>query len=468
MPRDDLAMMPVTELSALLRKRQASPVELVQAYLERIGRLDGKLHAYITVCEAEALSDARRAAAELAQGRSRGPLHGIPVAVKDQLNARGLPTTAGSSFLKEAPQEDSTVVARLRQAGAVLLGKLNLSEFALGGSIHHPFGVPRNPWNLECQPGQSSSGSGIAVAASLCAAAIGEDTAGSIRSPAAWCGITGLRPTWGRVSRHGMLPMAWSMDQAGPMTKTVEDCALLFQAIAGHDPKDPYTSRRPVPAFQPRETLRDVRIGLVREAVASGVVEAEVKTALEAALSVLEETGAAVQEVSIPLFPHGGLLSNALADAEAAYVHRHWLRAHAQEYDVASRRRLLAASLTPAALYQKALRFRVLMRRQVLAALEQVDVLVLPSQAGPAPKIATSTGLNSKEEVMRQFFGIRAHRGPFNLAGVPAMSVPCGFTAGGLPIGMQLVGRPFEEAVLFQVGAAYQGRTPWHTRRPPL
>jgi aspartyl-tRNA(Asn)/glutamyl-tRNA(Gln) amidotransferase subunit A len=252
------------------------------------------------------------------------------------------------------------------------------------------------------------------------------------------------------------------------MTKSVEDCALLFEAIAGHDPRDPYTSRQPVAPFRPRDGLSGCRIGVVQEAIAAGAVEAEVKSALEAAVAALEEAGASAREVSIPLFPYGGLLSNTVADAEAAYVHRHWLRAHAGEYDVASRRRLLAASLTPAPLYQKALKFRALMRRQVLAALEQADVLVLPTQAGPAPKIATTTGMNSKADVLHQFFGVRAHRGLFNLAGVPAMSVPCGFTSGGLPAGMQLAGRPFDEAALFQVGHAYQQRTPWHTRRPPL
>ena len=267
MAEESLTSLPVTRLSQLLHSREVSPVELTKLYLERIGHLDGTLHAYITVCREEALAQARKAESDLINGSVTGPLHGIPMAVKDQMHARGLPTTAGSVILKEVAREDSTVVARLKKAGAVFLGKLNLSEFALGGNIHHPYGTPRNPWNLEHQPGHSSSGTGIAVAASLCAAAIGEDTGGSNRTPAAWCGVTGLRPTWGRVSRHGMIGVSWSMDQAGPMARSVEDAALVFQAIAGHDPKDPYTSRRPVPIFQPQDLLKGLRIGVVREAL---------------------------------------------------------------------------------------------------------------------------------------------------------------------------------------------------------
>ena len=468
MANEELVHASVTELSALLGDGKLSPVELTQAYLDRIAALDGTLHAFITVDAEGALEAARTAESAIAGGRRLGPLHGIPMAVKDQMDARGLPTTGGSSILNDVAKTDSTVVARLREAGTVLLGKLNLSEFALGGSINHPYGVPRNPWDTDRQPGQSSSGSGIAVAASMCAAAIGEDTSGSIRGPAAWCGITGLRPTWGRVSRHGILPMSWSMDQAGPLTRTVEDCATVFAAIAGHDPNDPYTSHQPVPAYTPVESLKGVRIGVIRESMGDGMVDAEVQQRGEEAVVAMRQAGAEVIEVSIPLFPQGGLISNGVADADAAYVHRERLAAHAAEYDFATRRRLLAASLMPAHLYQKAQRFRVIMRRQVMAALESADVLVTPSQSQPAPLIATDTGLYSKDAVMRQFFGIRAHRGPFNLAAVPAMSIPCGFTDAGLPVGLQLVGRPFDESTLFQVGGAYQARTDWHTRRPPL
>jgi aspartyl-tRNA(Asn)/glutamyl-tRNA(Gln) amidotransferase subunit A len=468
MANDDLIHASVAELSGLLDAKKLSPVELTQAYLDRIASLDERLHAFITIDAEGALASAREAESAISNGRRVGALHGIPMAVKDQMDAKGLPTTAGSSILKDVATADATVVARLRESGVVLLGKLNLSEFALGGSINHPYGVPRNPWDTDRQPGQSSSGSGIAVAASMCAAAIGEDTSGSIRGPASWCGITGLRPTWGRVSRHGILPMSWSMDQAGPMTRTVEDCATVFAAIAGFDPNDAYTSHKSPPSYQPLESLKGKRVGVIREAIGDGMVDSEVQQRCEEAVTVMREAGAEVVEASIPLFPQGGLLSNGVADADAAYVHRERLAAHAAEYDFATRRRLLAASLMPAHLYQKAMRFRVIMRRQVLAALEGVDVLVTPAQSQPAPPIATDTGLDSKDAVMRQFFGIRAHRGPFNLAAVPAMSIPCGFTDSGLPVGLQLVGRPFDEATLFQIGGAYQARTDWHTQRPVL
>lgn len=468
MANQELIHASVAELSGLLDAKAISPVELTQAYLDRIAALDERLHAFITVDSEGALASAKAAESAIASGKRLGPLHGIPMAVKDQMDATGLPTTGGSSILKNVAISDATVVSRLRESGVVLLGKLNLSEFALGGSINHPYGVPRNPWDTERQPGQSSSGSGIAVAASMCAAAIGEDTSGSIRGPASWCGITGLRPTWGRVSRYGILPMSWSMDQAGPMTRTVEDCATVFAAIAGYDPNDTYTSHKAPPSYLPVESLKGKRIGVIREAIGEGMVDSEVQQRCEDAVAVMREAGAEVVEASIPLFPQGGLLSNGVADADAAYVHRERLAAHAAEYDFATRRRLLAASLMPAHLYQKASRFRVIMRRQVMAALESVDVLVTPAQSQPAPPIATDTGLDSKDAVMRQFFGIRAHRGPFNLAAVPAMSIPCGFTDSGLPVGLQLVGRPFDESTLFQVGGVYQARTDWHTQRPSL
>src|SRR5262245_54833032 len=245
MADDDLAFLPATRLAALVRDKQLSPAELTRLYLDRIQRLDGPLRGYITVCEEAAVDSARRAEALVMSDARLGPLHGVPFAVKDQFDTAGMRTTMGSRlFADNTPLADATVVSRLVDAGGILLGKLNLTEFALGGTVEYPYGQPRNPWNLEHETGGSSSGSGIATAAGLCGAAVGEDTGGSVRSPASWCGVVGLRPTWGRVSRHGSFPLCWSMDTPGPVTRTVADTALLLQIIAGHDPHDPLSSAR--------------------------------------------------------------------------------------------------------------------------------------------------------------------------------------------------------------------------------
>ena len=456
-----------TQLAALLQAGEVTSVDLTRAYIERAGKY-ARLNAFITLDADGALAQAEAADKEIKLGRAHSPLLGLPVAVKDQLDVAGLRTTAGSKLVDYVPAEDSTAVARLREAGAVILGKLNMSEFAIGGSITHPYGVPHNPWDETRQAGQSSSGSGIAVSASLCAAALGGDTAGSIRGPAAWCGVAGLRPTWGRVSRKGTWPLAWYFDTIGPLGRTVEDCARVFEAIAGHDPKEPASSRLPLQPFVPREGLSGLRVGLVRESIENGASTDEVAEGLRGALDVLRSAGANVEDVSLPLFPHGGMVCGGLSDAEGAYVHRHRLRERPQDFDFGSRRRLLAGTLISATDYVKLSRLRMLIRLEVMDVLGRVDVLVTPTQAEVAPKLPTSTGLTSKEAVLRQFFGSRAHRATFSLAGVPALSVPVGFSAEGLPLSMQIVGRPFEENTVFQVGHAYQQLTDWHERRPPL
>jgi len=268
-----------------MREKRLSSVELVTAYLERIERLDGRLRAFITVCGESALVDAKRAESEAAKGQWRGPLHGIPFAVKDQLDTAGILTTSGSALLRShVPTEDSTVMARLIQAGGILIGKLNLTEFALGGTLRFPYGQPRNPWNDEHDPGGSSSGSGIAAAAALCSITLGEDTGGSVRSPASYCGAVGLRPTWGRVSRHGCFPAAWSMDQVGPLTRTVEDAALVLGLIAGYDERDPTTSRSAVPDYRAalNAGVKQLRIGVLTELVDGADTHPEVRAPLPA------------------------------------------------------------------------------------------------------------------------------------------------------------------------------------------
>jgi aspartyl-tRNA(Asn)/glutamyl-tRNA(Gln) amidotransferase subunit A len=471
MSSEELAFLDAVELARLIRTRQVSPVELVRLYLERIDRLDGRLRAYITVCREEALQAAQRAEAAVAAGPTLGPLHGVPFAVKDQIDAAGLRTTMGSRVLPDmVPAADATVVARLRAAGAVLLGKLNLTEFALGGTREFPFGQPRNPWNPEHDPGGSSSGSGIATATGLCGFALGEDTGGSVRSPAAWCGTVGVRPTWGRVSRHGVFPLSWSMDAVGPLSRSVRDSALILFVIGGRDERDPTTSRRPVPDVS--RTLGDgvtgLRLGVVRELTAGAETQAEVRGAVEAAAARLGALGASVKDVSLPLLPLAGAAFMALADSEGAGLHARWLRARPGDYDAGTRRRLLAAGLLPAAVYHEAQRARALIRRQVLEALRDHDALLAPMAHTAAPPIAAGRApITGKEDVGPRFFTRRCYGSPASLGGIPALSVPCGFTASGLPIGLQVMGRPFDEATVLKVAHAYEQATDWHRRRPP-
>jgi aspartyl-tRNA(Asn)/glutamyl-tRNA(Gln) amidotransferase subunit A len=462
---EDAVLRPASELSRLLASGALSPVALTRAYIERATRY-ARLNAYITLAEDAALAQAEAAEQEISAGIVRGPLHGVPIAVKDQLDVAGMRTTAGSKLVDYVAESDSVAVAKLREAGAIILGKLNMSEFALGGNITHPYGVPHNPWDETRQAGQSSSGSGIAVAASLCAAALGGDTAGSIRGPAAWCGIVGLRPTWGRVSRQGTWPLAWFFDTIGPMTKTVADAAMVFDAIAEKDGDS--KSAASVAALDGRGGLSGLCLGVVRESIDDGACTDEVAAGVQRALGVLRDAGAAVTDVSLPLFPHGGMICGGISDAEAAHVHRHRLRERPEDFDFASRRRLMYGSLITGAEYVKLTRLRWQMRRDIMALLNDVDVLVTPTQAEVAPKLQTATGLTSKEAVLRQFFGSRAHRGTFSLAGVPALSLPVGFSDGGLPLSMQLVGRPFAENTLLHIGAVYQGKTAWHEARPSL
>ena len=308
MADEELAFETVARLASLIERREVSPVALVEAYLTRIDRLNDRVHAYITVCRESALAEARTAEKEIASGRYRGPLHGVPIGLKDQFYTKGVRTTGGSRIHANlTPDEDATIVRRLKDAGAIVLGKHNMAEFAMGGTREHPYGNPRNPWDLERHPGHSSSGSGVAVSASMCAAAIGEDTGGSGRIPAAACGISAIRPTHGRISRHGTFPMSWSMDCASPMGRTAEDCALLLQAIAGHDPRDPTSSALPVPDYRSalRSDIGDMRVGVVRELVPPESADAGVRSAFAEGVRVFEKLAASVEEVSIPLIGAG-------------------------------------------------------------------------------------------------------------------------------------------------------------------
>jgi Asp-tRNA(Asn)/Glu-tRNA(Gln) amidotransferase A subunit family amidase len=398
-------------------------------------------------------------------------MHGIPVAVKDQFWTKGIRTTNGSTILKDfIPDEDATVIANLKQAGSVLLGKLNMSEYASGDAFHHPYGRPHNPWDLSRNPGTSSSGSGAATAAGLCATSLGEDTGGSIRGPAAFCGLVGIRPSWGRVSRYGVFGASWSMDIVGPISRTTADCAMTLGAIAGYDPKDPYTWNAPVPDYQAALTgdIRGLRVGVIQERVHTGAVEPEVQEVVVKAISVLGELGATVEEVSIPLIVHSAAVSSALISSDAATLNRRDITEHLEQFDHNNQVRLLMGSIMPARAYQKATRLRQMLRQQILDALSQVDVLVMPTSSIPASPIPERAGINSKQEIIDGYAGRRSFTAPFNLANTPALSINCGFTAGDLPIGLQIAGKPFDEETVLRVAHAYEQATDWHTRRPPI
>jgi aspartyl-tRNA(Asn)/glutamyl-tRNA(Gln) amidotransferase subunit A len=470
MEKRHLPWLAITELSSLIEKKEVSPVEVVEAYLERIDRLNTRLHAYLTVCREAALRAARTAEQAIVRGQYHGPLHGIPFAVKDQLATRGLRTTAGSPiFAERVIDEDATVIVRLQQAGAILLGKLNMTEFGTTG-FSHQFNTPRNPWDLACYTGGSSSGSGVATAAYLCATALGEDTGGSIRFPAAWCGLVGLRPSWGRVSRYGLLPGVWSMDTLGPLSRSVADCAITLAAMAGYDPKDPYTWNVPVPPYARAldGNIRGVRVGVVQEQLYTDMVEPEVREAVRRAIEVLRGLGALVQEVSLPLSAHAWTISSGLR-VEAPMRYYELLRSRRRDIGHDNRIGYLTGILLPAPAYYKAQQLRSLLRQQVLQALEQVDVLVQPTAGKVAQKVEPDPVVDSKEKAGRLSWLLTT---TYSLANVPALSLPCGFatTRSGaeLPIGLQIAARPFNETLVLQVAHAYEQQTAWHRKRPPL
>ena len=465
MDKRDIPFLTTAQLADLIRTREVSPVEATAAYLDRIEALNFKFNSYLTVCRSEAMADAAEAERAIGRGEYLGPLHGIPVAVKDQLWTKGIRTTAGSRIMGDfVPDEDATAVANLKKAGGIVLGKTNMTEFAIG--IAQTYGYNRNPWNLDRFTGGSSAGSGSATAAFLCSTSLGEDTGGSIRRPAAWCGVVGLRPSWGRVSRHGVTASSWSMDQVGPISRTVEDAAITLGAIAGYDPKDPYTWDVSVPDYRSAlgGDLSGVRVGAIRELLYSDIVEPEVRGGVLAARAVMEELGATVEEVSMPVTAHCGTMGTVLINTESAAVYRDWTRERLREFSRSNRTVLLSGSIMPAQAYVKVQKLREMLRREVLEALESYDVLILPTAKRCAPPVNEDPVLTSKQTV-RDLALVMTR--PFNLAGTPAISINCGFNSAGLPIGLQIGGRPFDESMVLKVAHAYEQHTPWHTMRPP-
>ena len=466
MTKSELPFLSAGDLSRLIQSKEVSPVEATEAYLDRIASLDHRFNSYLTVMREQALADAQQAEEDIASGQHKGPMHGVPVAVKDQFWSKGVRSTGGSRILADfVPGEDATVIANLRKAGAVVLGKTNMTEFAITG-FSHRYATPRNPWNTDSYTGGSSSGSGAATAAYLCATSLGEDTGGSIRFPATWCGLVGLRPSWGLVSRYGVMRGVWSMDTVGPISRTVEDAAITLGAIAGHDPKDRYSSTVPVPDYRQAlgGDLNGLKIGVITEFMESDLVEPKVRQTVSDSFATLGELGATVEEVSVPLSMDAGVASAILLAVEPALAQQDWIKDQLQDYGHDVRILLLTGSLLPAQAYYKAQKLRTMLRQQVLDSLEKYDVLVLPTSGKGAQPLEQDPPITSKETASRLAFLFTRI---FNLASCPAISVPCGFDDRGMPVGLQIGARPGAEETIFKVAHAYEQATAWHTMRPP-
>ena len=460
---DALCDLDLRGLSEAIQAGKVSSEEATRAYLQRIDRHDGVLRAYITVMADRALAAARAADAELRSGARRGPLHGVPVALKDLIAVAGVRMTAGSRVLAEhVPDHDAHVTERLHAAGAIVLGKLAMHEFAFGRPVvDGPFPTGRNPWDVRREPAGSSSGSGVAVAAGLCAGSLGSDTGGSIRGPAARCGIVGLKQTYGLVSRRGVVTLSWSLDHVGPMTRGVWDSAVLLQAIAGSDPGDASTRHAQVQDYtaELEAGVRSLKLGLLRRFyVDFPGLHADVKTASLAAFDELHRQGATVEDVDAPTLDLAGAMWVAYL-AEVYEYHRHTLRERPQDYGEGLRTRIYMGGLATGPDYLRARRLRTRLRREILALLDRVDALVFPGHAAPAQRF-------EDVDTTRIIVPGSRYTNVWNLLGLPAVVVPCGFTPDGLPVAIQIVGRPFDESTILRIARSYERATPWHARRP--
>lgn len=468
MEASELCSLSLRSMATLIQRQELSPLEATEAVLDRVDKIDRQLNSFITVMRDEALAQAHAAEQEILRGQYRGPLHGIPLAVKDLYYTKGVRTTMGSKiFLDFIPSYDATVIARLRDAGAILIGKLNMHEFARGATnTSSLIGVCHNPWDILRVPGGSSGGSAAAVASGLCFGALGSDTGGSIRIPAALCGIVGLKPSYGRVSRWGVFPLSWSLDHVGPMTRTVTDAALILQAIAGHDRNDATTRTAVVPDYVAALTgdIQGVRLGIPREFYFDHL-DAQVGNAVRAAIQTLERAGARIEEVSLPLSKYAAAVGRIISQTESAEIHENLLRTRAMDYSPDVRAGFLAGQLILGKHYIKAQRVRNMIRQEMATVLQRVDALVTPTTPIPAPKINQTT-VDMGGEDLAIMSALSQLTRPANLSGFPAISVPCGFTEDTLPIGLQLIGRPFAEAAVLQIAQAYEQNTSWHQRRP--
>ena len=462
---DEICYLSIAECARRIKARTLSPVDLTEAFLARIATHDPDLHAFVEITAEFAREQALAAEAQITRLGPRGPLHGIPFGLKDIYDTRGIRTTGHSALHQNRiPEHDSACTERLYSAGAVLMGKLATHEFATGGPAYDlPWPPANNPWLLDRFPGGSSSGSGAAVAAGLVPAAMGSDTAGSIRLPAAFCGVVGLKPTYGRVSKRGVLPLSWTLDTCGPLTWTVEDAALMLQALAGHDSLDPSTSREPVPDYtaQLNNTIEGLRIGVVRHFYEADTrASDETIAAMDQAVACLQGLGAKPVEVTLPPLAEYQACTRVIIVSEAFAIHRENLLYRPELYSAVTRYRVIPGALVSATEYANALRFQRVLADRTATALRDVDVLITASTYGAAPVQAQMRAeANFSEPPLTN---------PFNAAQLPALSVCNGFSADGLPLSMQIVGRAFDEATVLRVGHAYELASPWRDQRPSL
>jgi aspartyl-tRNA(Asn)/glutamyl-tRNA(Gln) amidotransferase subunit A len=460
-----MELLTIAEASALIAARKLSPVELTKACLSRIKALDDELHSFLLVTEERALADASAAEAAIMADGPKGPLHGIPIGLKDIFKTKGIRTTAHSAQLANyVPAEDATSVELLAGAGTVLMGKLATHEFALGGpSFDLPWPPAHNPWNPAHFTGGSSSGTGAAVAAGLVLGGMGSDTGGSIRGPSALCGIAGIKPTYGRVSRAGVLPLSFALDHAGPMARTVEDCAIMLQALAGHDPRDPASANKPVPDFRADfgKGVGGLKIGVIRHFYETDeTVSPATRNGIDDAIKTFGELGAQVRQIKISPLQDWGACGWVILMSEAFAVHEAWMKTSMEKYGERLRDRLLLGGLLSGSDYVQAVRQRRQLCEELACAAAEVDILLTATQPAEAMRIDCVPKWMNLE---RPSFTI-----PFNISGYPAMSVCSGFGEGGLPVAIQLVAKPFDEATLLRAGYAFEQATPWSKERPSM
>jgi len=466
----DLCDLSAGQLSRLIKNKEVSPVEVIEAHLARINASNSSLNSFITLLPDQAMESARQAEQEIQKGRYRGPLHGIPVGLKDLFYVKGIRNTSGSKIFDNfVPVFDSTIASKLKEAGTILIGKLNLHPFAYGPTGENPdYGDMHNPWNPELISGGSSGGSGSAVASGQCTLTMGTDTGGSIRIPSALCGVVGLKPTYGRISRYGITALSWSLDHAGPMTKTVEDCALVMNAVAGYDSNDPSSAKVPVSDYTKALTgnIRGLRVGVPKEFF-EDPIDPQVERPVRKAIGLLSTLGAVIDEVSWPMFQQSKAISNIILMAEATAYHSKLIRSHASQLYSPVRLRLEAGLFISGVKYIQAQRARNLFYHQSCDLFRKVDILAGPTVPLTAFKIGTKE-VKLGQTRMGVIPVLTQYTRPFNLNGFPAITVPCGFSENGLPIGLQLAGRPFDEETVLRAAYAYEQATDWHKRRPSI